>query len=105
MKLLPSDPDIQTIVGRIGSGDLDLQPNFQRGEVWTTSKKKKLIDSVLRDWHVPPSVGIGRGHALSHHRLPHAGPFTALALHHLITLLQQAFALAILALRPLLDVR
>ena len=54
MKLLPSDPDIQTIVGRISSGDLDLQPNFQRGEVWTTSKKKKLIDSVLRDWHIPP---------------------------------------------------
>jgi hypothetical protein len=54
MKLLPSDPDIQTIVARIESGDLDLQPNFQRGEVWSTSKKKKLIDSILRDWHVPP---------------------------------------------------
>jgi hypothetical protein len=54
MKLLPSDPDIQTIVARIDSGDLDLQPNFQRGEVWATSKKKKLIDSILRDWHVPP---------------------------------------------------
>jgi hypothetical protein len=54
MKLLPSDPDIQTIVTRIETGDLDLQPNFQRGEVWTTAKKKKLIDSILRDWHVPP---------------------------------------------------
>jgi hypothetical protein len=54
MKLLPSDPDIQTIVARIKSEDLDLQPNFQRGEVWATSKKKKLIDSILRDWHVPP---------------------------------------------------
>lgn len=54
MKMLPSDPDIQTIVSRINSGDLDLQPNFQRGEVWTTTKKKKLIDSILRDWHIPP---------------------------------------------------
>jgi hypothetical protein len=54
MKMLPSDPDIQTIVARINSGDLDLQPNFQRGEVWTTAKKRKLIDSILRDWHVPP---------------------------------------------------
>jgi Protein of unknown function DUF262 len=54
MKMLPSDPDIQTIFARIESGDLDLQPNFQRGEVWTTAKKKKLIDSILRDWHVPP---------------------------------------------------
>jgi hypothetical protein len=54
MKMLPSDPDIQTIYARIKSGDLDLQPNFQRGEVWTTAKKRKLIDSILREWHVPP---------------------------------------------------
>ncbi|ASU39231.1 hypothetical protein hmeg3_13670 [Herbaspirillum sp. meg3] len=54
MRLIPSDPDIETIANRIRNGDLDLQPNFQRGEVWTTSKKQKLIDSVLRDWHVPP---------------------------------------------------
>jgi Protein of unknown function DUF262 len=54
MKMLPSDPDTQTIVARIDSGDLDLQPNFQRGEVWTTAKKRKLIDSILRDWHIPP---------------------------------------------------
>lgn len=54
MKFHASDPDIQTIVARIGSGDIDLQPDFQRGEVWTTRKKQKLIDSILRDWHVPP---------------------------------------------------
>src|SRR5262245_8451711 len=54
MKLLPSDPDIQTIVSRIRSGDLNLQPDFQRGEVWSDSKKRRLIDSVLRDWHIPP---------------------------------------------------
>ncbi len=54
MKLNPSDPDIQTIVARIRSGDLDLQPEFQRGEVWSVAKKRRLIDSILRDWHVPP---------------------------------------------------
>lgn len=54
MKLLPSDPDIQTIVSRIKSGDLNLQPDFQRGEVWSDAKKRRLIDSVLRDWHIPP---------------------------------------------------
>jgi hypothetical protein len=54
MKMLPSDPDIQTIVGRIRSGDLDLQPDFQRGEVWSDSKKRRLIDTILRDWHIPP---------------------------------------------------
>tara|TARA_R110002049_G_scaffold104048_5_gene250454 strand:- start:1763 stop:2935 length:1173 start_codon:yes stop_codon:yes gene_type:complete len=54
MRLIPSDPDIETIVSRIKSGDIDLQPDFQRGEVWPRSKKQRLIDSILRDWHVPP---------------------------------------------------
>lgn len=54
MRLVPWDPDIQTVMSRIESGALDLQPNFQRGEVWPKSKKQRLIDSVLREWHVPP---------------------------------------------------
>lgn len=54
MRLIPWDPDIQTVVSRIESGALDLQPNFQRGEVWSRGKKQRLIDSILRDWHVPP---------------------------------------------------
>jgi hypothetical protein len=54
VQLQPSDPDIQTIVGRIRNGDLDLQPEFQRGEVWPLIKKKRLIDSILRNWHIPP---------------------------------------------------
>src|SRR5215469_2368757 len=54
MRLLPSDPDIQTIVRRISEGVIDLQPDFQRGEVWSLGKKKRLIDSILRNWHVPP---------------------------------------------------
>jgi hypothetical protein len=54
MRLLPSDPDVETIVSRIQSGDINLQPEFQRGEVWSKAKKQKLIDSILRDWHVPP---------------------------------------------------
>jgi hypothetical protein len=54
MRLLPSDPDVETIVSRINSGDINLQPDFQRGEVWGKPKKQRLIDSILRDWHVPP---------------------------------------------------
>ncbi|MEK4564103.1 DUF262 domain-containing protein [Alkalihalobacillus sp. FSL R5-0424] len=54
MRLLPSDPDIQTIVARIKGGDINLQPDFQRGEVWGEPKKRRLIDSILREWHVPP---------------------------------------------------
>lgn len=54
MRLMPSDPDLSTIVNRIKDGDINLQPNFQRGEVWGDSKKVRLIDSILRNWHVPP---------------------------------------------------
>jgi hypothetical protein len=54
MRLIPSDPDVETIVSRIQNGDINLQPEFQRGEVWGKLKKQKLIDSILRDWHVPP---------------------------------------------------
>jgi len=54
MRLTPSDPDIETLIGRIKLREIDLQPDFQRGEVWATPKKQRLIDSVLRDWHIPP---------------------------------------------------
>lgn len=54
MRLEPSDPDIETVVTRIQRGDINLQPEFQRGEVWSRSKQQRLVDSILRDWHIPP---------------------------------------------------
>ncbi|KRB81250.1 hypothetical protein ASE00_14745 [Sphingomonas sp. Root710] len=54
MKLTPTEPDIRTIVDRIDRGDIDLQPDFQRQEVWATKKQKRLIDTVLRGWSIPP---------------------------------------------------
>lgn len=54
MQFIPRDPDLETLVGRIRRGVIDLQPNFQRGEVWSRSKQQRLIDSVLRGWHIPP---------------------------------------------------
>lgn len=54
MKLVPWDPDLQTLLTRIKSKDINLQPDFQRGEVWGDPKKKRLIDTILREWHVPP---------------------------------------------------
>jgi hypothetical protein len=54
MRLIPSDPDIATVVGRIRDGSLDLQPDFQRGAVWPKQKQRLLVDSVLRNWYVPP---------------------------------------------------
>lgn len=54
MKQDRSDPDIETIIGRIESGQYNLQPDFQRGEVWDQIKQQRLIDSILRKWHIPP---------------------------------------------------
>jgi len=28
-------------------------PDYQREEVWSVEKKRKLIDTILRDWHLP----------------------------------------------------
>lgn len=45
MKCESTDLEIETIVNRIKNEDMDLQPDFQRGEIWTLQKKQKLIDS------------------------------------------------------------
>lgn len=54
MRFESSDPDIETLTRRIEKNLIDLQPDFQRGEVWTQSKKQRLVDSVFRGWHIPP---------------------------------------------------
>ena len=54
MKLQPSDPNLQTLFTMLESGDINPQPEFQRGEVWGVQKKRRLIDTILRNWHVPP---------------------------------------------------
>ncbi|MEG7336085.1 DUF262 domain-containing protein [Bacillus sp. 0102A] len=54
MKCTVTELEIETIYGRIKGGDLNLSPDFQRGEVWSVAKKKKLIDSILRGWRIPP---------------------------------------------------
>ncbi|HCM1361738.1 TPA: DUF262 domain-containing protein, partial [Vibrio parahaemolyticus] len=54
MHIKTSDPDVFSIVNRIKRGLIDLQPDFQRGEVWNPLKKQRLIDSILRGWHIPP---------------------------------------------------
>lgn len=56
-----SDPDIATIVRRIERKTIDLQPEFQRGEVWSPAKKQRLIDTILRRWHVPPVHLVAKG--------------------------------------------
>lgn len=53
MKLEKSDLQLETIMARISREELDLQPSFQRGEIWDRKRKQRLIDTVLRDWYVP----------------------------------------------------
>lgn len=48
-----SDPTLETLINAINSGNLDLQPDFQRGEVWDGKRRQRLVDTVLRDWYVP----------------------------------------------------
>lgn len=49
-----SNIQIETVISRINKNTLNLQPDFQRGEVWSLSKQKKLIDTILREWKIPP---------------------------------------------------
>lgn len=49
-----TDVELETIVSRIKNKAINLQPDFQRGEVWSENKKKKLVDSILRGWKIPP---------------------------------------------------
>lgn len=53
MKLHRQDLELETIVRRVNDGELDLQPDFQRGEIWDTKRRQRLIDTILRNWYVP----------------------------------------------------
>lgn len=64
MKCESTDLEIETLISRIKNGDIDLQPDFQRGEIWTVQKKQKLIDSILRGWKIPPIHVIHNSHAI-----------------------------------------
>lgn len=54
MKCSSSEIEIEVLLNRIEQNDINLQPDFQRGEVWTIQKKRKLIDSIFRGWKIPP---------------------------------------------------
>ncbi|MEU9268667.1 DUF262 domain-containing protein [Streptomyces sp. NPDC048251] len=53
MRLKRSDLEIEVLYNRITRGDLDLQPDYQRGEVWDSNRRQRLVDTILRDWYVP----------------------------------------------------
>jgi hypothetical protein len=53
VKLDKSDLQLETVISRIKAKEIDLQPNFQRGEVWDLKRRQRLIDTILRGWYVP----------------------------------------------------
>lgn len=54
MKCSISSLQLENVITRINNGSINLQPDFQRGEVWSVAKQKKLIDTILRRWTMPP---------------------------------------------------
>jgi len=49
-----SDYCIGEIEGMIDQGHLILQPDFQRKYIWGADKKANLIDSIMKEWVLPP---------------------------------------------------
>jgi hypothetical protein len=64
MRFKRSVVSIKSLLSQIRGGLIDLQPNFQRGEVWSEPRKQSLVDSVLRKWYIPPIhiVQVKEGH-------------------------------------------
>lgn len=54
MNLTAKDPIIASIISWIESQEIDLQPDFQRGMVWSRDKQQLLVDTIFREWQIPP---------------------------------------------------
>ncbi|MER0046997.1 DUF262 domain-containing protein [Pectobacterium odoriferum] len=54
MKIDDRKDKVINLYNDIYSGEINTRPDFQRGEVWSSSKKKMLIDTILRKWPIPP---------------------------------------------------
>ncbi|KAF5363203.1 hypothetical protein D9758_008370 [Tetrapyrgos nigripes] len=46
----------QALYEQIHSGDVNLEPEYQRDVVWTKEKQTGLIDSILRNFYIPPII-------------------------------------------------
>ncbi|PVG02211.1 hypothetical protein CPB86DRAFT_870502 [Serendipita vermifera] len=47
---------VESLYAMIHVGDIDLDPDYQRGFVWTEPKQIALIDSLFRNYYVPPVI-------------------------------------------------
>ncbi|KAF8646279.1 hypothetical protein AX16_007288 [Volvariella volvacea WC 439] len=46
----------QSLYDQIHNGDINLEPEYQRDVVWPESKQVGLIDSVFRNFYIPPVI-------------------------------------------------
>ena len=53
MKTDPDDLKVRDVLDLKSQQMLVVNPEYQRGSVWTLSQKKKLVDSVLRGYPIP----------------------------------------------------
>jgi len=53
MKATPDTKTIDALLQWRKANMLTANPEYQRGEVWTLPQKKRLLDSVLRGYHIP----------------------------------------------------
>jgi hypothetical protein len=44
----------EALVGMIDRSQIDLEPEYQRGVVWSSGKQSAVIDSIFRNCYVPP---------------------------------------------------
>ncbi len=60
-----SDPSVESLYNRFIEGDLNIQPDFQRGYVWDTKKASKIIESILLS--IPlPSIYLAESGEMQH---------------------------------------
>ncbi|KAG8834310.1 hypothetical protein FRC17_009218 [Serendipita sp. 399] len=47
---------VELLWGMMQANDIDLEPEYQRGFVWTEAKQVALIDSLIRNYYIPPII-------------------------------------------------
>ncbi|KAG9312693.1 hypothetical protein JVU11DRAFT_7111 [Chiua virens] len=52
----------QALYDQVHAGDIDLEPEYQRDVVWPESKQIGLVDSILRNFYVPPIIFVSHQH-------------------------------------------
>ncbi|MET8912422.1 DUF262 domain-containing protein [Micromonospora sp. NPDC004551] len=54
--LAPSDWTVQTILSQLGENSFELDPDFQRRNAWTDSRKSKFIESLMLGLPIPQLI-------------------------------------------------